>query len=948
MSRVGRSPLSKSGYNSPIRASTSPTPNKEVIQNKDLIPVVTPNSSVAHIKKKKTTLPKPKTKEAQIPDVPMVVSTKKKIDQLLASIQKICVENESTPEIEEEFRPALTAVQTSLPDFYTQAVNYFSTLKKMQDTAKQNMMLSSAMVRKQLAQFSKDWKFYCETLDRLSNEKPSPHGKHITMNFLLISHTLDVILKSNNNRVHPCSTLIETVYSIQSLGDNLSQSIVNLFSQPTFPNFQADLLSTYKHDVKAYLRILTKAFVSEFPKSGIQVYDLTCIKSDVFTQINEILSSLESAFTFHSVLGESVALKNEINETLKILFDQLSIEFFFIKPNPEVVAKIELERQENHKNGIFTPRKPAKKPFELDPVTQFVQNVSPKIGVEVFKDNPKNLRLIQEKVLSMFQLIKDQNHEIAKLKSQIERMDDFEELYKTQSLTYGSLIDQTKNEIHTKEEKIKGFDYQVDELKTQINKKSEQIWNIQCQVCEVRDILSQKLCKPIVDPAPQSAIPTMIKMLNSVQSIKELHNQILDKENQISNSVNILKEITKSDSNQIDELTIKIKEILEFKKQKITFYKNKVNENKQIYDKKLLELKTKMEDDQIDAAANLELEKEKYAESTTNIIKSLNKIDCSPNSANTIDDAIKHLSKHVEKLKNKIDKKKKKIKKKKDKKNELRKRLAQEYDLPDEYSFKLIIEHILLHKANMRNLPQETKKQMSELTDKIHTLFLRLLGLAQLDLKIPGDIEGTMNGIFELIDKLQDERDKLLKECEIAMKVAGQLRNCFITLEQRFCQYLGQSSIDIKKASDEDLMERIHLFVDAILDPDFNSQYMKVNEIKAYFGMINVDETAIPSEYIPAFCKVFDQMESSLNSITPFSHILNQIYSIITEQSNFQIFDPSNNDNLAIVTDQIDLLQRKLNLLVVDSIDSNLYTFISKSIWLIETLFSQINNAIYT
>lgn len=928
-----------------------PSENNEISKTSKYLPTVTPTSSVAHIKQTKTILPKPKTQPKPPPpqpDVPMVEKAKKLIDELIQLIINICQKNDTTPEIEEDFKPSMTSVQKSLPEFYRQSLNYFATLKKLQDSAKQNMILSSALVKKPFIQFSQDWKSFSETIEKLYVEKPPPQGRHITMNFLSISHTLDSILKVNNQRIHPCTTLSETCLSIQSLCDKLNESIINLFSQPTFPNFETDLLSTYKHDVKAFLRILSKAFVSEFPKNGIQIYDLMCIKSDVFAQVSEILSSLESAFTFQSVLEKAILIRNEINSLLTVIFDQLSIDFFVVKPNPEMLEKIQKENELLEKKLQTEKKVVVKKTIEKNYITAFAQNVSPKIGVEVHRDNQKNLQLIEERIFQILEKVELQKNEIQRLRDRINQMDSYEELYKTQSETYNSMMSQKKSEIQMKDKQIQGFDSQIDELKEKINKKNETIYSIQCQVCDLRDVLANKLGKPVLDQSPQSAIPDMSTMLDSLDSIKESQIQVIEKNKEFNEILDFLKAITNTDSESLIEQGKVIEKIIQEQKDEIIHLKETIEIEKKNNEQKVVELNEKIENEKIQSASNLQLQNESNKESIDSFISQLKPI-LDGNEMNTFDEVIHSISNKINELNSKIIEKEEKLKEKSRKKKELKSLLIESYEFPKDWSFRVVVQQIINTKNLMRNIPAELQQKMDDQEERIKTLYTRLLGIAKLNIQSypEGEFEvnSMMNSMFQIIDKVQDDVELCSKDSAF-LKTAKILRNCIESLEQRLGLYLGRKKKEAKTLTNEELMDRINHYIDSILDPDFNSQFMKVNEIKSYFKQLRVDSSALPSEYIPAFCKVFDQMEQSLDVLPQFGQILKAIFDSLFAEENCQ--SHMKDEVFAGVEEQVELLQSTLNQINEDDVDSNLFYVLSNFVQLSHILITRITKSIFT
>lgn len=930
--RFQKSPISN------FRNQKSHLSEDDKIQSQLFSPV-TPTSSISQIPHVKKELPKPKTICSEQPPqtIPLIEQIRKQITEVIQLINKICIENESTPEIEEEFRPFILAVEQSMPDFFRQAIHYFVTMKKMEDTAKQNMILSSALVRKPVEQFSADWASFCQILERLSNQKPSPHGHHITMNFLSISHTLDSILQANNKRMHPCTTLSNTIFSIQSLGDSLNDSIVDLFSQPTFPNFEIDLLSTYRHDVKAFLRILTKAFASEFPKSGIQIYDLTCIKSDVFTQVHEILLSLESAFSFHSRLGDAVVIKNEINTALMPLFSELSIEFRVIKPNPEVV----IQEQEKQTETI-QPRKVIEKDF----LTTFCQNVGPKVGSEVHRDNRKNLLLIEEQVNKLLDTIDKKNKQIEKLIQKINDMDSYETLYKTQSTTYNQLLNQRKQENEINDKTIKSLDSQIEELKLRIKNNNQVLNNQESKISQMRNLINEKFCINIESKESHQIIDQIIQVLENMKSIDYYEKQINDKETKLNEVNDFFKSITKLDNCDLNQQMDRLAFILQKKKEKRIFLKEEIQKQVENNEQKINELTLMIENDKIESEANSELHKEEFEEM---IQKHINQLKVLIGNENlrpdlTFDNCILLISEKINEMNLQIREKNEKIKKRKEKQEKYKEQICQTFDFPLQWKFRICVNQIIEYKNSKNKIPVELQQKIEEQNEKIKSLYLRLLGMIKRKGEIQElDSDSMMQTIFFIIDKFQDDQEHI-DELKKSSQEATELKSSIIELEKRLSQYLGRPE---SKEGSVDLMKRVYSLIDVILDPDFNSQYVKVNELKSFFRVLNVDATALPSEYIPAFCKIFDEMERSFESLPQIVEILTSIREYFSS-GKVELTTTTNEADFRYLDEKYVLLNQQLANIQNSNMDENLVTIITDFVWLTHIFITRISSTIFT
>ncbi|KAK8890087.1 hypothetical protein M9Y10_034846 [Tritrichomonas musculus] len=278
-------------------------------------------------------------------DIATMLTIKDQIEKVLSLTFKVIKDNDATPQVLKILEPVVNPVKRSHPIFHKLGTQYFITFATMQESAKTNQVLSSASVRLARESFVKDWDHFCLTIDNLTKAHPPPHSKEISAKFQSIRSSLNYIKMTNENRKNPALHLTKYINNVQSLCDNLYEQIMNLFSAPSFPNFETDLLSTYITNVKSFLGIINNAFSNEFLQSGVMFFDLARVKSNIFTDCNEIVQSLKSAFAFPVQMGNIQKMKDEANVNIRNIVEKLSIPFAVVKPSEKSVARQELQNE---------------------------------------------------------------------------------------------------------------------------------------------------------------------------------------------------------------------------------------------------------------------------------------------------------------------------------------------------------------------------------------------------------------------------------------------------------------------------------------------------------------------------------------------------------------------------------------------------------------------------
>ncbi|OHT01860.1 hypothetical protein TRFO_07441 [Tritrichomonas foetus] len=401
-------------------------------------------------------------------DISTMFSIREKIEHLVELSIQVVLDNDTTPEIEAEFEPALRALEHSYPPFHKQGVHYFTTYCSMQESAKTNQILSSAGVRMPLQAFTQDWKALCGIIDKYTNLNPPPHAKEINSKFKAVRASLDTIRKTNERRKHPTPGITPCITNILALGKSISKNIVDLFSQ-NFTEFGSNLFDSLRTDVKSFLKVINEAFSNEFVQSGVMLCDLYRIRSNIFTDCNEIIESLKAAFVFPKQMSEIHILKNTTEGELKRIIEKLSVPFIIIKPNAEAISELtppEEDSADNYQEEVdannfverdeIIPQALPKQDYlaACNRIDEFTTNVFDIIDYEIdySKDTWDNLNEIKHIITNYKNEIDSQRVQIKALNHEIEQLresnDDNEILFikKSEALTKANDINTARLE----------------------------------------------------------------------------------------------------------------------------------------------------------------------------------------------------------------------------------------------------------------------------------------------------------------------------------------------------------------------------------------------------------------------------------------------------------------------------------------------------------------------
>lgn len=337
-------------------------------------------------------------------------------------ITKLIKDNSSTPDIGSTLTPLMEQLSNTFDVFFRSAVKYFIQHQKIQLSAKANQILSSSFCRGPIQNFKADWERTSSEVDQLINNKSPPHSREISTKFKAIESALDTINTANEARKNPNSNLTRCINSMYSLNERLSDSIVNLFAQPSFPHFETDLLTAFKLDIKVYKKVLSDAFANEFLQAGVPTPVLVRIKSNIFSDCMVITENLKGAFEFPNKIKEIYELKSMLNILLNAAIQRLSVPFLVIFPTDPNNKHIDSTQQPSHEElaAQENPELESKNVNHFVEATMktkdFVKNAYSilRIEKEVSSDPFHDLPTIQDSII-------DATKKIESLKNKIEK-----------------------------------------------------------------------------------------------------------------------------------------------------------------------------------------------------------------------------------------------------------------------------------------------------------------------------------------------------------------------------------------------------------------------------------------------------------------------------------------------------------------------------------------------
>lgn len=265
-------------------------------------------------------------------DLTLVASIKNDFEIIIAKSKKVIEENETIYGIQTTYQDIVKQTQNSYQTFYSATSSYFNQHQTLRLTAVTNQVISSASCRIPTQNFGKDWNSFSKQIDQLADSHPPPHIAEIQIRFQSIVTAIEIIETSNARRRFPSLTLNGCVRSISNLNSSLKEKITDLFMQPTFPRFEGNVLKSYCDEMLTYKQVLTDAFSNEFVQSGIMPSDLSRIRGNIFSDVDDVIKLIQSSFVFPDEMKEIQEQKNSLDKTLNLVFQKLAIPFAVVKP----------------------------------------------------------------------------------------------------------------------------------------------------------------------------------------------------------------------------------------------------------------------------------------------------------------------------------------------------------------------------------------------------------------------------------------------------------------------------------------------------------------------------------------------------------------------------------------------------------------------------------------
>ncbi|OHT16993.1 hypothetical protein TRFO_41383 [Tritrichomonas foetus] len=521
-------------------------------------------------------------------DIANMLEIKSKIDEIFALSNKVIKDNETTPDVEKILGPTLNTIKQSHSTFHKAGTQYFVNFATMQESAKTNQVLSSASVRIARETFTQDWKMFSNTIDSLTSSHPPPHSKEIIAKFQAVRSSMDYIKNTNENRKYPAKHLSKYITNIQSLCDNLCTNVIDVFTQPSFPNFETDLLTSYITNVKSFLGIINNAFSNDFLQSGVMLFDLSRVKANIFADCNEIILSLKSAFAFPVTMGEIKTLKDEVNVLIQEAIEKLSIPFAVVKPNGAVASQqIASEERKRSINQIeeeiaedmqpIIPPKIDEYSDAVKKVRTFVKSIESIIHCKhIYTGNVwDDITEALDQIKIFKQFSDDQAQQIRNLENKINQLNDNDStkeiLYTSRKEVLQNQLKEQLNRYTVLQNEFCAFRTKYDDLQAAYHEKDKNLKFLR----ESGDAVLLKsglmdIGKSFLDDDEELNIPYDISEKDLIEKIKELKENYVNKEckycsqykNMISNMTCIIKGITNTQDDEpmkvLDSLKITV------------------------------------------------------------------------------------------------------------------------------------------------------------------------------------------------------------------------------------------------------------------------------------------------------------------------------------------------------------------------------------------------------
>ncbi|OHT08397.1 hypothetical protein TRFO_23167 [Tritrichomonas foetus] len=173
--------------------------------------------------------------------------------------------------------------------------------------------------------FLQKWKEFIQIIDLIREDGHASLYNYISIKF----RKVDLIIQDISSKNRKMSVHVETLEkrggNLQSLLQNLNESIQQLLLGTDITKLDSSWMESYIHNIKSFLRLYNDTHYREFPKSGFMQVELAHFKSDVIAACNEAIEGLRAAFSLHSDLDKIAFEANEISSSLQLIINRLNL-----------------------------------------------------------------------------------------------------------------------------------------------------------------------------------------------------------------------------------------------------------------------------------------------------------------------------------------------------------------------------------------------------------------------------------------------------------------------------------------------------------------------------------------------------------------------------------------------------------------------------------------------
>jgi hypothetical protein len=478
--------------------------------------------------KKAKTRARPSCADSDCKELDLLAQSQEMMVSLLGKLHEVIRQNDATPDIQTTLIPLVKAVEQVFPQFHSQAVQYYKSYWHLRQTAKSTQLLSSANVQLALGPFAKGWAALEQVVDTYASVHPPPHAQEISTKFHSIQSSLEIISRTNANRKFPNIGMSKCAMALQSLCDSLIDSITTLFNEPQFPHFQTDQLKIYKADVRGFLTVVKEAFYNEFPQSGLAGPELARIGSNVLSSCNDILTALSAAFSFLPLIREVQGMMNNYNDATGDIIACFGQPFNVVRPlHPEDATIIDVPKETAEERARRAQQKEDAEGWlgRLDPkrkVELFLFDILPILGMELRSiDSPwTTLDIVRTKIKGIVEASRSNAAAVDAMRAKIANL--MHHLAVTnesrvEPVDYtNEVTEKFAREVRELKDKLKRADRSFNELSVVVSQQQEKLEHLsefESTMEKVRQILSE------FDPPQSDDVITQIRqVLDDIKS----------------------------------------------------------------------------------------------------------------------------------------------------------------------------------------------------------------------------------------------------------------------------------------------------------------------------------------------------------------------------------------------------------------------------------------------